>query len=222
MFEFFKKLRTLKKTLRKILEEDLITKNNIKEWRMHNKHNETYCKENIPVDIVSVGKKTYGNINVKYFGIKNERLEIGNYVSIAENVTFILGGNHNTDTFTTYPLKAKVLKEKKESTSKGKIVVKDDVWIGTDALILSGVTIGQGAIVAAGSVITKDVEPYCIVGGNPAKIIRKRFSEDLINELLEIDFSKLNLEKISSENINKFYETISIEKIKKIKNEFFN
>lgn len=222
MFEFFKKLRTLKKIFKKILKEELNMKDNNKKWRIRNKHNETCCKDNIPFDIVSVGKKTYGNINVKYFGIKNEKLEIGNYVSIAENVIFMLGGNHNTRTFTTYPLKAKVLKVEKESTSKGKIIVKDDVWIGTNALILSGVTIGQGAIVAAGSVITKDVEPYCIVGGNPARIIRKRFSDDLINELLEIDFLKLDLEKIDFENVNQFYETIDKEKIQKIKNEFFN
>ena len=214
MLKFFK-------ILKNILKKELDLKNNSKEWRKINSHNDTYCKEKFPFEIVSVGKKTYGPINVRYWGSKNEKLEIGNYVSIAENVKFVLGGNHNTDTITTYPLNNKVLNGESEATTKGKIVVKDDVWIGMDALILSGVTIGQGAVIAAGSVVTKSVEPYCIVGGNPAKVIKKRFSEEIITEMLELDFSKLDLKKVNLENINQFYKQIEKDNIEAMKKTFF-
>ncbi|MBM6929940.1 CatB-related O-acetyltransferase [[Clostridium] spiroforme] len=76
--------------------------------------------------------------------------------------------------------------------SKGSITVSDDVWIGTRAIILSGVNIGQGAIIAAGSVVTKDVPAYAVVAGIPARIIKYRFSNEMINLLLKFDFSKLD------------------------------
>ena len=82
------------------------------------------------------------------------------------------------------------------SLSKGDIKVDDDVWIGYGATILSGVHIGQGVVVAAGSVVTRDVPPYAIVGGVPANVIKYRFSSDLIEELLMIDYSKLTKEEI--------------------------
>ena len=78
-----------------------------------------------------------------------------------------------------------------EAGTKGSIIVKDDVWIGTNAIICSGVTIGQGAIIAAGAVVTKDVAPYAIVGGNPAKVIKYRFDEEIRNKLLSIDIVEL-------------------------------
>lgn len=77
------------------------------------------------------------------------------------------------------------------AVAKGNIVVEDDVWIGENAIISSGVKIGQGAIVAAGAVVTKDVEPYAIVGGNPAKIIKFRFNENIREKLM-----KMNLDEI--------------------------
>ena len=80
--------------------------------------------------------------------------------------------------------------------SKGDITVDNDVWIGYGATIMSGVHIGQGAIVAAGAVVTKDVPPYAIVGGVPAKVIKYRFEPELIKELLKIDYSKLTKEKV--------------------------
>lgn len=80
--------------------------------------------------------------------------------------------------------------------TKGPIILEDDVWIATNALILSGVTIGQGAIVAAGAVVVKDVPPYAVVGGNPAKIIKYRFPEEIIKKLLKLDFSLLTSEYV--------------------------
>ena len=74
--------------------------------------------------------------------------------------------------------------------TNGDIVVGDDVWVGQRAIIMSGVNIGQGAVIGAGAIVTKNVPPYAIVGGIPAKVIRYRFSEELIQELLKIDYSK--------------------------------
>ena len=131
-------------------------------------------------------------------------LTIGRFVSIAPGVTFILEGNHSIDRVTTYPVAVEAdgwqldaSKTEHHALSKGPITVCDDVWIGTNAMIMSGITIGQGAIVAAGAVVTKDVEPYTIVGGNPAKVLRKRFSDGMIDELLaSADYSKLTREKV--------------------------
>ena len=94
----------------------------------------------------------------------------------------------------TYPLIDDV---KINSRSKGAIIVDDDVWIGYGATIMSGVHIGQGAVVAAGAVVTKDVPPYAIVGGVPAKVIKYRIEPEMIEELLKIDYGKLTKEDIA-------------------------
>lgn len=184
-------------------------------WSKVNNHNKCYPIKKIPLDIVKIGMMSYGPVEINYFGNIDERLEIGNFVSIAEGVKFILGGNHETDTFTTYPFKVMLFGEKLESKTKGPVIVKDDVWIGTNALILSGVTIGQGSIVAAGSVVTKDIPPYAIVGGNPAKIIRYKYSQDIIDEMMKVDWKKIDLKKL--ENIkNELYEKLDSDTLKKI------
>ena len=104
----------------------------------------------------------------------------------------------------SYPYRVWITNEKQEGVSKGNIIVDDDVWIGFRSTILSGVHIGQGAIVAAGSVVTKDVPPYAIVGGVPAKVIKYRFSPEMIEELLKVDYSKLTKEMIE-EHIEDLY-----------------
>lgn len=174
-------------------------------------------QKNFPIELFNFGNYSYGNINVLTFNNENEKLEIGNFVSIAKNVTFILSGGHYTDTFTTYPFKTEYFDEKESETlCKGSIRVCDDVWIGYGAIILSGVTIGQGAVVAAGSVVTKDVEPYSIVGGNPAKLIKYRFSKELIEEMKKIDFSKLEPEKFR-EVKELLYRKLDFEVLEEIK-----
>ncbi len=183
-----------------------------RKWRKLNNHNYTYPRNIFPIDIVNVGKYSYGPLNVRTWGAENERLIIGNFVSIAEDVLFILGGNHNMNTFSTYPFKVMVLGEKREAWSKGPIIVEDDVWIGTRAMILSGVRIGKGAVIAAGTVVTKDIPPYAIVGGNPAKIIKFRFEQDVINELMNVDLAKIDKNFIST-NIDLLYDNEAIEKI---------
>lgn len=166
-----------------------------KKWKRKNKHNQITPVNKFPLEKVKVGNYSYGPIDVRSWGSSEEGLEIGNFVSIGSGVKFILGGNHEMNTITTYPFKVKFLKEEEEAWSKGLIIIKDDVWIGTDAIILSGVTISQGAIVAAGSVITKDVPPYAVVGGNPAKIIKFRFSEEIIEEMKNINWNNLDIKK---------------------------
>ena len=95
--------------------------------------------------------------------------------------------------------------EKAEANSKGDIIIDDDVWIGYRAIVLSGVHVGQGAVIAAGAVVTKDVPPYAIVGGNPAKVINYRFDEDMIDKLLEFDYTGID-EKLISQHIDELYQ----------------
>ena len=144
---------------------------------------------------IQIGKFSYGDITILQYG-KDERLTIGNCVSLA-NTKFLLGGNHRYDGLSTFPFCVKMLgEEESPQTGKGPIVVEDDVWIGEDSLILSGVTIGRGAVVAARSVVTINVTPYSIVGGNPACFIKWRFPENVRAKLMEFDFSKIDLQWI--------------------------
>ena len=149
-----------------------------------------------PIDLVDIGKNTYGELNIVSFN-DHTRLHIGNYVSIAEKVSFILDADHYTDHISTYPFISKIVSHNKaEAISKGDIKVSDDVWIGYAATILSGVSIGQGAIIAAGAVVTKDVPPYAIVGGVPARIIKYRFDSETITELEKLDFGQLKRDMV--------------------------
>ncbi len=95
-----------------------------------------------------------------------------------------------------------------EAKTKGDIIVDDDVWIGYGATILSGVHIGQGAVVAAGAVVSKDVPPYAIVGGVPAKVIKYRFNQEMIHELLNVDYSKLT-KKMVEEHVGDLYKPLT-------------
>ncbi|MBR5406839.1 MAG: CatB-related O-acetyltransferase [Lachnospiraceae bacterium] len=178
-----------------------------RKWRRSNQHNGTFPMNVFPMGAVSVGKASYGELNVITFGDKT-RLKIGNYVSISQEVKFLLDVEHHLDHISTFPFKVKILNEcEYEAFSKGDITVDDDVWIGYGSIIMSGVHIGQGAVIAAGSVVTKDVLPYTVVGGAPAKEIKKRFSEDIIETLLGFDFGKLDSE-IIREKISELYEKV--------------
>lgn len=157
-----------------------------KKYRRLNSHNRTIIMNYCDLSKIVIGKKTYGEIHITDWSFLDTKLRIGSYCSIAPNVQFLLGGEHQINSISTYPFKVYEFGYAREAGSKGDIVVKDDVWIGTNAIICSGVTIGQGAIVAAGAVVTKDVEPYAIVGGNPAKVIKYRFEKDIRNRLCNI------------------------------------
>ena len=163
-------------------------------WRELNAHNDTDANNVFPAEKVSVGKMSYGQLNVFTWKVKNEKLVKGSFVSIAPGVKFILGGNHRHDVLLNFPLNYYYFGERGTSYSNGPIVVEDDVWIGMDAIILSGLTIGQGAVIAAGSVVTKSIPPYAIAGGNPAKVINYRFDQKLRQKLLDFDFSVIDKE----------------------------
>lgn len=161
------------------------------QWRRRNAHNETEPGIPIGLDKVSIGRKTYGRINAWHWGHEDEALRIGHFCSIGGGVEFLLGGNHSMDGVSTFPFKVKYFGATREALSKGPIVVGDDVWIGNRAMIHSGVTVGQGAVVAAGAVVARDVPPYAVVAGNPARVVKYRFPQEVVDELLELDYSKL-------------------------------
>ncbi|MBE9122447.1 Vat family streptogramin A O-acetyltransferase [Tychonema sp. LEGE 07199] len=134
----------------------------------------------------------------------SEKLIIGKFCAIATNVKFIMNGaNHKIDGISTYPFPIfgngweTAMNLLMELPSKGDTVIGNDVWIGYESVILPGVKIGDGAIIAAKSVVTKDVPAYRVVGGNPASLIRQRFSDAEIAQLLEIRWWDWEIEKIS-------------------------
>ncbi|MFC4096443.1 CatB-related O-acetyltransferase [Euzebyella saccharophila] len=142
--------------------------------------------------------------NVKYlFDFIGDQLIIGKFCMIASGVTFIMNGaNHLTDSLSTYPFAIfgkgwEQAMDGKEYPKKGNITIGNDVWIGYNATVMAGVTIGDGAIIATNATVTKDVAPYSIVGGNPAKEIKKRFSEEVIAQLLELQWWDWDIEKIT-------------------------
>ncbi len=168
-------------------------------WILHNRHNETIPVNCFDPGLVKVGNASYGKLNVVSFG-NSARLTIGNYVSIAENVTFLLDVEHYLNHPSTYPFKVKILHEcRQEAFAKGDIRIDDDAWIGYGATIVSGVHIGRGAVVAAGAIVTKDVPPYAVVGGVPAKVMKYRFDGDITDTLQKLDYSKLTEDKIRAE-----------------------
>ena len=178
-----------------------------KQWRRANVHNDTAVVSLFDQQYVKVGNYTYGDLDVSGSRF-DSRLFIGNFCSIGGDVIFLLAREHCLSYVSTFPLKVKIMHYDDEAVSKGDILVEDDVWIGQRSIILSGVHIGQGAVIAAGSVVSKDVPPYAVVAGVPAKVVKYRFSPELISELLKIDYSKLSQEDIKK-HINNFYETVS-------------
>jgi acetyltransferase-like isoleucine patch superfamily enzyme len=159
-----------------------------------------YMQDNPQYSNYNIGRFTYGDPLVLEWG-EGMTLTVGSFCSISANVTILLGGNHRGDWITTFPFNV-IFEEfthiEGHPSSNGNVIIGNDVWIALNTLILSGVTIGDGAIIAANSVVTKDVEPYAIVGGNPAKKIKNRFDSKTIEDLLKIQWWNWELEKIKS------------------------
>ena len=191
----------------------------IKAYKKKNKNNDTYPVNYFPIERVQIGDDSYGEIEALIFG-NNANLIIGKYCSIGPNTIFVVDADHPYNYVSTYPFKVKKLHTSKyEAISKGDIVLDDDVWIGCGAIILSGVKIGQGAIVAAGSVVTRNVPPYSIVAGNPARIIKYRFDENIISKLNKIDWKNIN---VIESDIPMLYTNINNENVDNILNHFHN
>lgn len=151
---------------------------------------------------IAVGGFTYGWPKVR-FPESGARLSIGRYGSIADGVEILLGGNHRTDWATTYPFPAlpglwpAAIGMSGHDATRGDVAIGHDVWLGSQAMIMSGVTIGHGAVVAARAVVTRDVPPYAIVAGNPAKVVRLRLPEAQVEALLASRWWELPPERVS-------------------------
>ena len=165
-------------------------------------------------DNVTIGDYTYYDdprgieafkANILYhFDFTGDRLVIGKFCALATNTKFIMnGGNHRTDGLSTYPFMifsgdwAGRFPEEQDFPIKGDTIVGHDVWLGYNATVMPGITIGDGAIVASESVVSSNVPPYAIVGGNPAKIIRMRYADDVIDRLLKIRWWDWDIQKIT-------------------------
>ncbi len=179
-----------------------------------------YTKDIFKDKTYVIGDYTYGKPSV-LFDNQGANLVIGKFCSIAANVTIFLGGNHRTDWITTYPFN--VLHQDFPSAkeiighpvTKGDVVIGNDVWIGNGVTIMSGVKIGNGAVIGAGAIVSKNIGAYEIWAGNPAKFVKKRFSDAdiLFLESLkwwdkDLTFIQQNVRELCSENIN------SLKKIK--------
>ncbi|MEK4510442.1 Vat family streptogramin A O-acetyltransferase [Paenibacillus anaericanus] len=130
-----------------------------------------------------------------HYEFLGDKLIIGKFCAIAEGVTFIMNGaNHRMDGITTYPFNIfaggweKVTPTLEQLPFKGDTVIGNDVWLGQNVTIMPGAVMGDGAIVASNSTVVKDIEPYTIVGGNPAKVIKKRFNDETIIALLKLQW----------------------------------
>ena len=183
------------------IKKELAWKKQYHTWKQKNQHNFTEIQLLFPIDQVSIGNNTYGMINPHIYGNTTNHLSIGAFCSIAENVHFLFG-EHDYHRISTYPFKKYMLGLQEDEPAKGDIIIEDDVWIGMNCMILSGVTIHQGAVIGAGSIVTKDVPPYAVfVGG---KVVKYRFSADIIQKLLKIDFSIITKEYVQK-HLDLFY-----------------
>ncbi|MBM4307574.1 MAG: CatB-related O-acetyltransferase, partial [Deltaproteobacteria bacterium] len=197
-------MKFVKKRIRRV-------RNKIKEALFSASRN-IYTKELLG-DRYKIGEHTYGEPKVFSWG-EGTTLTIGKYCSISTNVRIFLGSEHRTDWVSTYPFPYFLEEAKSISghpSTKGDVVIGNDVWIGYGVTILSGVTIGDGAAIGACSLVIKDVPPYAVVAGNPAQIIRYRFDEKTIHQLLKIRWwdwpdqrVRENIQSICSPSIDDF------------------
>ncbi|CQR44685.1 MAG: CatB-related O-acetyltransferase [Thiomonas arsenitoxydans] len=154
---------------------------------------------------ISIGRFTYGfeNLSIMQWN-EGAALKIGAFCSLASKVTIFLGGNHRTDWITTYPF-GHIFQDELgcrnilgHPSTKGDVIIGNDVWIGSGATIMSGLNIGDGAVLSANACVVKDVPPYHIVGGNPAKSVKQRFDDEIIELLLRLKWWDLPLSNIKN------------------------
>ncbi len=164
-------------------------------WRRENPRNLTTAGTLFPRDRVSVGNYTYGPLNLLFFGHPQEVIRIGAFCSIAADVTILAGGEHPFDRPSSYPLGRHVAASADiGSAPRGPVTIGDDVWIGRGCTILSGVSVGQGAVLGAGSVIARDVPAYAVHAGG--RVVRYRFAVDQVAALCSFDWAAVSREEI--------------------------
>ena len=193
-------------------------------------------KDEINKNLAIVGKWSYSTSPLKIYRWNDSKIYIGNFCSIGPEVKIIIGGRHRIDWVSTAQINAgtfnfndtffKAQKIKDFKNSIEDLHIENDVWIGAFSIIYSGVKLGNGSVVAAGSVVTKDVDPYTVVGGNPAKFIKKRFTTKQINFLNSSKWWELDDKKIDTlskyllnENVELFikkFKTLKYDKKNKI------
>jgi acetyltransferase-like isoleucine patch superfamily enzyme len=172
---------------------------------------------------LSIGAGTYGSPLI-YAWDEKTKIRFGKYCSIAADVKIIAGGEHRVDWITTYPFTefssawTGAIGIEGHPATKGDVIVGNDVWIGNGVTILSGVGIGDGAVIAAGSVVTRSIPPYSIAGGVPAKVIRSRFSPEIIDALLNVKWWDWPIHKIQA-NLNSLLDTPELDQVIKWQSE---
>ncbi|WP_061248281.1 CatB-related O-acetyltransferase [Leptospira alstonii] len=165
------------------------------------------------------GPERFEKENVLYhYDFRGDKLLIGKFCAIATGVKFIMNGaNHKMNAFSTYPFAIfgngweKAAPQPGDLTDKGDTIVGNDVWIGTNAIVLPGIKIGDGAIIGTYSVVSRDVPPYTIAAGNPAKLVRERFSPEVKEKLLRLKWWDWSPEKIT-ESLE-FLTTLNFKKL---------
>lgn len=161
-----------------------------------------------PSKHVSVGRHSYGVTEYTVFNATAEfPVVIGSFCSIADGVQIHGETHHANDRASTYPFRMRLQGRPEPGRGRGRVTIGNDVWIGARAIVLSNLTIGDGAVIGAGAVVTKDVPRYAIVAGNPARLIRHRFDPDTIAELQSIRWWDWPDEKIMAE-LDSFYGPI--------------
>lgn len=171
---------------------------------------------------ISYGKHSYGaDVKVLAWNRKDTTIETGAYCSFGTDIKFVIDGNHKIDAFSTYPFRRVFPTFPHLAYGKEIPKIGNDVWIGNGATIYSGVDIGDGAIIAGQSVVTKSVPPHAVVSGNPARIVKYRFSDEIIQDLLRLKWWELPETTIGSEILPLFDSdiTIVISKLKQIRGE---